>query len=175
LFQIAARYGSTVAAIANANSLVNPSFIHVGQVLRIPARGSSGPSAPEGSGLRFVVYISQQHCYLYNDSSLLYSWVCSTGRPGEATYPGSYHVQSKIRNAWGARWEAWMPYWLGIYWAGTAENGIHGLPIDAATGNTWWGDRLGTPVTFGCILLDTEAAITLYNLAYIGMPVIVRY
>jgi len=171
---IAARYGTTVAAIARANGIANPSLIYAGQLLRIPARASSSVAAPPGTGLRFVVVISQQRCYLYRDSDLLYNWACSTGRPGADTRTGTFYVQSKIRNAYGSAFNAWMPYWLGIYYAGATENGIHGLPVNASTGVTIWANAVGIPVTFGCIMLYTEAARTLYNLAYIGMPVIIR-
>lgn len=41
LYRIAARYGTTVTAIATANNITNPNLIRVGQVLVIPA-GSSG-------------------------------------------------------------------------------------------------------------------------------------
>lgn len=171
---IAAHYGTTAAAIAHANGIANPSLIYVGQVLRIPAGGSSTPAAPSGGGLRLVVHISQQRCYLYRDGSLLYSWVCSTGRAGAATSTGTFYVQSKIRNAFGSRFNFWMPYWLGIYWAGSSENGIHGLPVSASSGVTVWANLVGTPITFGCIMLSSGAASTLYDLAYIGMPVIIR-
>jgi len=133
------------------------------------------PEAPASGGLHFYVVISMQRCYLYRSASLMYDWPCSTGRAGAATVPGEFKVQSKIRNAWGSRFNAWMPYWLGIYWAGSSENGIHALPIDAYSGITWWADQVGTPITFGCVMLDNEAAITLWNLAYVGMPVTIRY
>jgi LysM repeat protein len=171
---IAARYGTTAAAIAAANGIWNPSLIYSGQLLTIPGGGGSSPPAPSGGGLSFVVYISQQHCYLYRDGVQLYSWACSTGRSGAGTLSGTFHVQSKIRNAWGSRFNAWMPFWLGIYWAGSSENGIHGLPVNASTGATVWANLVGTPITFGCVMLDNQAATTLYNLAYIGMPVIIR-
>jgi len=169
---IAARYGTTASAIAALNGLTNPSLIYVGQVLKIP--GDADPGGSTGGGLTFYTYISHQWCYLYRGGALLYDWPCSTGRSGWWTVPGTYHVQSKIRNAWGGQWNAWMPYWLGIYWAGAYENGIHALPYDAATGTVWWGSYLGSPITYGCIMLDTSSAATLWNLAYIGMPVIVR-
>lgn len=133
------------------------------------------PADPSGRNLHFYVNITTQYCSLYQDESLLYDWPCSTGRDGAATIPGEFKVQSKIRNAWGSRFNAWMPYWLGIYWAGTSENGIHALPIDAYSGITWWADQVGTPITFGCIMLDNEAAIKLWGLAYIGMPVTIGY
>jgi LysM repeat protein len=45
LSAIAARYGSTTSAIVQANQLVNPSYIFVGQVLWIPTGGTPLPSA----------------------------------------------------------------------------------------------------------------------------------
>jgi LysM repeat protein len=48
---IAARYGTTVSAIAQANGVTNPNLIYVGQRLTIP--GSSSP-ATTGSGLYVV-------------------------------------------------------------------------------------------------------------------------
>jgi len=66
-----------------------------------------------------------------------------------------------------------MPYWLGIYWAGGSENGIHGLPVTRA-GVTIWRDRLGSPCSYGCIVLDTPDAIWLYEWAEVGTVVFVR-
>lgn len=43
---IATRTGSTVAAIARANALADPSRIKIGQNLVIPSRGSAAPAAP---------------------------------------------------------------------------------------------------------------------------------
>lgn len=47
-YSIARRYGTTVNAIAQANGLVNPSQIVVGQQLKIPTSGSS-PGGSSGS------------------------------------------------------------------------------------------------------------------------------
>jgi len=47
---IAYRYGTSVQAIMNANGLTNPSFIWVGQRLRIPGGGSGGYAGSGGSG-----------------------------------------------------------------------------------------------------------------------------
>jgi LysM repeat protein len=54
LFRIALRYGTTVDAIADANYIVNPWFIYVGQRLIIPS--TSGGTLPPGStGQTYVV------------------------------------------------------------------------------------------------------------------------
>ena len=179
LSAIAARYGTTVSAIMAANRIRSANLIIVGQRLAIPsggaASGGGAASVPAGSrNLRFQVSISAQRCQLYSGSTLLHTWRCSTGRQGSGTKDGSFRVQSKIRNAWGSRWQFWMPYWLGIYWAGSSENGIHGQPWYPNGGQVWAG-LVGTPITFGCVMLDNTTAAQLYSMAYIGMPVVIRY
>ena len=177
---IAARYGASVAAIMAANGLRSANLIIVGQRLRIPSGGAAtggGTATYPSAGsrnLRFQVSISAQRCQLYSGNTLLNTWRCSTGRSGSGTKTGTFRVQSKIRNAWGSRWQFWMPYWLGIYWAGSSENGIHGQPWYPKGGQVWAG-LVGTPITFGCVMLDDTTAAQLYSLAYIGMPVVIRY
>lgn len=175
LNSIAARLGVSTAALAAANGISNPNRIYPGMTLRVPAGGSSGgavANAPK-AGTRFVADISSQHCWLYQNGVLTGDWPCSTGRKGAGTLPGTFKVQSKIRNAYGSTWNFWMPYWLGIYWAGNTENGIHGLPYNKATGRQTWAGMVGTPITFGCIMLNDTHAARLWEVAYIGMPVIV--
>ena len=55
LFRIALRYGTTVDAIAEANHIVNPWFIYVGQELRIPGGGDEMPMPPGSPGRTHVV------------------------------------------------------------------------------------------------------------------------
>ena len=101
-------------------------------------------------------------------------WGCvvSTGISGYPTRRGTFAVQSKIPNAWSGPWQLWMPFWLGIYWAGSTENGIHALPI--ANGQRLWGGVLGTPISYGCIVLGTTEAELLFGWADLGTPVIIR-
>jgi len=65
------------------------------------------------------------------------------------------------------------PYWLGIYWAGPIENGIHGQPINP-DGSIVWAGWLGRPITFGCMMLRTDHARWLYSWADVGTPVVIR-
>ena len=67
-----------------------------------------------------------------------------------------------------------MPWWLGIYWVGSVENGIHGLPINDS-GYQMWGGYLGSRVSYGCVILSTENARTLWQWADIGTPVTIQY
>lgn len=48
LSDIAARSGTSVSALADANDLTNPNLIYVGQRLTIPGRGSDSEGAPTG-------------------------------------------------------------------------------------------------------------------------------
>jgi lipoprotein-anchoring transpeptidase ErfK/SrfK len=116
-----------------------------------------------------LVDISEQHLYAYEGSNLIFSFVASTGI-NNGTRVGTFAVQSKIPNAYGATWNIWMPDWLGIYYAGGLEDGIHALPI-LPDGSTLWAGYLGTPISYGCVVLGQNEALQLYNWAEIGTPV----
>jgi lipoprotein-anchoring transpeptidase ErfK/SrfK len=75
--------------------------------------------------------------------------------------------------AYASTWSLQMPYWMGIYWAGSLENGIHGPPINRY-GQVMWEGYIGRPVSYGCIILSNTNVRTLYNWVEIGTPVIVR-
>ncbi|MGC9468515.1 MAG: LysM peptidoglycan-binding domain-containing protein, partial [Anaerolineae bacterium] len=170
LTQIAARFGTTVAHIARLNGIANPSQIYVGQVLRL--KGTA--PAPSGVGKLIVVDLSEQHLYAFEGDQLVYSFVASTGAAPYYTRAGEYRIQSKIPNAYGSTWNIWMPHWLGIYWAGSTENGIHALPV-LPNGQILWAGYLGSPVSYGCVVLGTQEAELLYYWAEIGTPVSIRY
>jgi LysM repeat protein len=173
LSAIARRYGVSVWVLARANSLANPSLIVPGQVLVIP--GSSGPApAPGGGGKRIVIDLSEQHLYAYQNGALVYSFVVSTGKAGTRTRAGTFSILDKFPNAYASTWDLQMPYFMGIYWSGSLENGIHALPI-LSNGQTLWAGYLGTPASFGCIILSTENARALYYWADIGTPVVIQY
>jgi lipoprotein-anchoring transpeptidase ErfK/SrfK len=134
----------------------------------------ANPSVPSYSGSKYIlVDISDQHMYVYEGEALVYSFVSSTGM-NNATRVGTFAVQSKIPNAYGATWNIWMPSWLGIYWSGGLENGIHALPI-LSNGATLWEGFLGRPVSYGCVVLGTYEAQLLYDWAEIGTPVEIQW
>ena len=120
---------------------------------------------------RIVVSISRQRMYLYADKRLLRTWVCSTGEPGRDTKPGQYKVQTKMPLAYSRAYDLDMPYWLGIYYAGSTENGIHGPPIQRANGQKMWAGLIGYRVSFGCVILSDENIRFLYDWAPLGTPV----
>ena len=83
---------------------------------------------------------------------------------------GTYHILDKIPDPYGADWNFWMPDWMGIYYVGNLENGFHALPL-LANGQRLWGDEIGTPVSYGCVVLGIADAQTLYDWADVGTVV----
>jgi len=169
---IAVRFHTTAFELARLNGIVDPSRVYVGQVLRVASQAGVAPT-PNAGSKRILIDLSQQHLYAYAGESLVYSFVCSSGVAPYYTRTGEFQVQSKIPNAYGSTWGIWMPHWLGIYWAGSTENGIHALPI-MQDGRTLWAGYLGRPVSYGCIVLGTYEAKLLYDWADIGTPVSIR-
>ncbi len=150
-----------------AMELVDPAAVQ----FQNPQEAAPVPST--GGGKYILVDISEQHMYVYEGDALIYSFVASTGI-NNGTRIGTFAVQSKIPNAYGATWNIWMPNWLGIYWSGGLENGIHALPI-LPNGATLWEGYLGSPVSYGCVVLGTYEAQLLYEWAEIGTPVEIQW
>jgi LysM repeat protein len=176
LAAIALRYGVTPWALVQANSLANPSLIFAGQVLIIPGVGDAEPTSPStgaGGGKRILVDLSEQHLYAYQGDTLLYSFIASTGMWKSPTRTGTFSVLNKLPNAYASTWGLQMPYWMGIYWSGGLQNGIHALPI-LSSGQQLWAGYLGTPISYGCIVLGTYEARLLYEWADVGTTVVVQ-
>ena len=123
---------------------------------------------------RIEVDLSDKACTVYEGHRVIHVFRICTGRPSAPTLPGRYQVLDKLPMAYASKWDLDMPWWLGIYWAGGSENGFHALPI-LSNGTTLWSGSLGTGCSFGCIVLDTRDAITLYNWAEVGTVVLVTY
>lgn len=134
---------------------------------------ADAPPANYSGGKYILVDISEQHMYVYEGDYLVHSFVASTGM-NNATRTGTFSVLEKIDNAYGATWNIWMPDWLGIYWAGSLQNGIHALPI-LPNGATLWAGYLGTPISYGCVVLDTFDAQVLYDWSEVGVPVEIQW
>jgi lipoprotein-anchoring transpeptidase ErfK/SrfK len=95
----------------------------------------------------------------------------STGISRSPTMPGIFQVKSRYENAYASIWDLYMPHFLGIYNATpNLENGIHGLPL-LSNGVRLWGSVLGQPASYGCIILELDAAEELYEWAEDGVVV----
>ncbi len=134
-----------------------------------PGAQPGDPTPTYGGNKYILVDISEQHMYVYEGDALVYSFVASTGM-NSATRVGNFSVLDKIPNAYGSTWDLWMPNWLGIYWSGNLENGIHALPI-LSNGGQLWAGYLGTPISYGCVVLGVYESQLLYDWVELGTPV----
>jgi len=155
----------TPQPVAQAVIVDSPERVNAAQEAIVPVNYTGGKY--------ILVDISEQHMYVHEGDLLVFSFIASTGM-NNATRVGSFSVLDKIPNAYGATWNIWMPNWLGIYWAGTLENGIHALPI-LPNGATLWAGFLGRPISYGCIVLDTYDSQLLYDWAEVGVPVEIQW
>jgi lipoprotein-anchoring transpeptidase ErfK/SrfK len=176
------RLGDTIASISREVGIPYPWILQAnpgvgdslreGQVLTIPSPDVLLP-LPVVEHKRIVISIGRQRMWAYQDGSLRWEWVVSTGIESSPTAPGVFQIQSHDPNAYAASWDLWMPYFMGIYRpVPTSDfmNGFHGFPTrDGA--NLLWTGSLGYPVTYGCILLDTQNAALLYEWAEPGVVV----
>jgi len=186
---ISARFDVSIAGIMRANNLTNARAIYAGQKLYLPkepdspgragasaaAPQSAAAAAPAGRtrGKAIYVSLSKQRMWVYENGKLLWTFLVSTGTPDRATKAGTFRIKSKIDEAWSNVWQLRMPKWLGIYDVGRIENGIHAMPMTKNGRPVRW--RVGAPGSFGCVVLNTKDAATLYNWASIGTLVVIRY
>ena len=159
-------YTPTSTEVTGSMVMEIVSGAQVSNVNQVPAISYSGSKY-------ILVDISEQYMYVYESDALVYSFVASTGIKS-STRIGTFQVQSKYPNAYGSTWNIWMPNWLGIYYSGGLENGIHALPI-LPNGATLWAGFLGSPVSYGCVVLGTYESQLLYDWAELGTPVEIRW
>ena len=174
LSSIARAYGIPYPWIQQANPEVGDA-LQLGQVLTIPSPDVLLP-LPAVENKRIVVSLSEQKMWVYENGAVKWEWLVSTGIPSSPTAPGLFQVQTHELNAYAGQWDLWMPHFMGIYQPAPAidfMNGIHGFPTRGGSRLLWTGD-LGHPVTYGCILLNTENAVALYEWAEEGVVVEVR-
>lgn len=124
-------------------------------------------------GKIILVDISDQHVYAYERGELVFSFVASTGRKN-LTRVGKYKILDKIPNAYSDPWGFWMPYWMGFYYVGyNLENGFHSLPV-LSNGTKLWGSKIGSPVTYGCVVLLPGDMKKLFRWASVGTAVVIQ-
>ncbi len=184
LDDIAARFGVTRQAIQRANGLGNSARVIPGAMLTIPTTPSAispwlmrriDPQPQHGK----VIYVSlsQQRLWAYDGDKLIFQFLVSTGlatpeHPHRDTKPGVFRVKTKMPEAYASLWGLRMPFWMGIYDAGGLENGFHAMPFQLNGRRVNW--RVGSPGSFGCIVLNHADAEALYNWAPLGTLVVIR-
>ncbi len=119
---------------------------------------------------KIIIDKSDKQLYMLEDGREVYSMPVSLGRNGWNTRTGEFEILDKLGTIW-SYWDIWLPRWMGIYFAGSSENGIHGLPYDNM-GNVYWEDSIGKyNVTYGCVMPKDEDMVKLYGWAEVGTPV----
>ena len=163
-------YGIPYPWVQQANPGI--STLSVGDVVTVPSPDDMLP-LPIVPGKRVVVSLSQQRARVYENGELIWDWPASTGIGSSPTSPGVFQIQSHEAEAYASNWDLYMPNFMGIYRPVPSSdfmNGFHGFPNRDGFNLLWTGD-LGRPVTYGCILLSSENAQTLYGWAEDGVVV----
>ena len=104
---------------------------------------------------------------------MVFNYPAST-ESGNSTLTGNFSILDKDPHAYSDPWGFWMPDWMGIYYVNNdLEDGFHSLPV-LPNGGTLWGDQIGTPVTYGCVVLEPDDMQALFKWADIGTPVTIQ-
>jgi lipoprotein-anchoring transpeptidase ErfK/SrfK len=170
---IAAAFGMTPWHVVRANPDIDPDWLSVGQQLTIPSQDELTPHLPV-TDKRIVVSVAEQRMRAYENGELVYEWPISTGVEDSPTHTGIFQVLGKEENAYASLWDLWMPHFIAIYAAGPDfHNGFHGLPT-LSSGRRLWEGALGSPASYGCIILGLDEAETLYEWVELGVTVVVE-
>jgi LysM repeat protein len=170
LLRISWEVGIPYWKILEANPGLNQDRLLAGQDLTIPSKDEMLP-LPLVENKRVVISISKQRLWVYEDGKEISEHVISTGIDRSPTQPGVFQIQTHEIEAYASVWDLYMPHFLGVYeaWPGFM-NGIHGLPT-LSSGRRLWAGVLGRPVSYGCIVMDLDAAAWLYDWAEDGVVV----
>jgi len=173
LIKIGWKVGMPYWKILQANPELDENSLYAGQQIIVPSKDELLP-LPVVPNKRIVISISEQRLWVYQDGKQLNKYVISTGIDRSPTQPGIFQVQTHEINAYASVWDLYMPHFLGVYeaWPGFM-NGIHGLPT-LSNGQRLWANILGRPASYGCIILDLNAAEKLYNWAENGVVVEIK-
>lgn len=174
LSSIADQYGIPYPWIQKANSGMGAN-LGTGQVIKIPSQDVMIPVTPI-ENKRIVVSLKSQKMWAYEEGKLKWQWPVSTGISSSPTSPGVFQIQTHEKEAYAGNWDLWMPWFMGVYRPVPDVdfmNGFHGFPKRGGAQILWTND-LGRQVTYGCILISTENAKTLFDWAEDGIVVEIR-
>jgi lipoprotein-anchoring transpeptidase ErfK/SrfK len=133
-----------------------------------PEPVSNYPGLPSGVGYsdRWIdINLSEQRTYAYEGDNLINSFIVSTGTWRYPTVTGTYNVYVKYRYAdmsGPGYYLPDVPYVMYFY----KGYGLHG---------TYWHNNFGTPMSHGCVNLQTDDAGWLFDWSHIGIVVNVHY
>ena len=170
LWSISLDLGMPMWRIMEANPGLTTSNLEAGVQLTIPSKNDLLP-LPVIPNKRILIDISDQSMTVLENGQVRNQHIVSTGMSDSPTMAGVFQVQTHEINAYASNWDLYMPHFMGIYEAWPDfMNGIHGLPL-LANGRRLWASSLGSPASYGCIILDLDAAEDLYQWADPGVVV----
>ena len=118
------------------------------------------------SGEKWIdIDLSAQMLYAYEGNTIVGAFLVSTGTSATPTVTGQYHVYVKYLYtdmAGPGYYLPDVPYTMYFY----SGYGIHG---------TYWHSNFGTPMSHGCVNMETSEAGWLFNWAYVGILVNIHY
>lgn len=123
------------------------------------------PSGVEKGEVWIDVDLTTQQLRVYKGKNLQNTFIVSTGTWRTPTVTGQYRVYVKYAAADMAGpgyYLADVPYVMYFY----EGYGIHG---------TYWHNNFGTPMSHGCVNLQTDNAQWVYNKASVGTVVNIHY
>ncbi len=115
------------------------------------------------------VSISAQHVWIYQDGKVTMESDFVSGKAGEHDTPkGAYYLLERKtdKTLVGEDYETKVKYWMRITWTGV---GFH----DASWRSSFGGSIYKKSGSHGCINLPASFAARLFDIAYVGMPVII--
>jgi len=170
LWSISLKLGIPMWYILDANPGLTIDNLNAGTNLTIPSKNVLLP-LPVVPNKRIKIDIGAQQMQVIENGQIKNTYPVSTGVSDSPTMAGVFQIQTHEINAYASNWDLYMPHFMGIYEAWPDfMNGIHGLPL-LSNGHRLWASTLGTPASYGCIILDLKAAEDLYNWADAGVVV----
>ncbi len=173
LGSIAARYGTTVAALTQANGISDPNLVYVGQRLVIPGTGAAAVAAPPpapvaggSSGRWIAINLSTQTLTAYEGSRALLSTAVSTGLPDTPTPEGIYAIGYKTQSQRMTGPDYDLPNVPWVMYFTNRGHAIHGA---------YWHNNFGIPMSHGCVNTSVADAQWLYDFAPQGTRIVVHY
>lgn len=141
-----------------------------GNILRSEKRKEKfTPSLEKG---RYIdIDISAQTMILYEDGLEKGLFKISSGKRGMDTPQGTFKIMSKSKRPWSKRYSLFMPWFIQFTNQG---HGIHELP-EWPGGYKEGANRLGVPVSHGCVRLGIGAAKIVYDFAVKGMSIVIHW
>ena len=122
------------------------------------------------SGKYIDINLSSQIMTIFENGTVLDSYVVSSGKRGMETSKGTFKIENKSLRPWSAAYGLFMPNWMALVPSG--KFGIHELP-EWPGGYKEGQNHLGTPVSHGCVRLGVGAAKRVFDWAEMGTPVVI--